>query len=64
MKDKTRYSLASKERWKNWDKDKLKEKMSNMAKKKWANKAEEEKKAHALLMVKARLNKKDEYNTN
>lgn len=53
-KDKTRYSLASKERIDRMDKEELKKKMSDMAKAKWSKLSEEERKAHALKMLNAR----------
>ena len=53
-KDKSRYSKASKERMAKMDPVKLKEKMAKMAKVKWAYKTEQERREHALKMLKAK----------
>ncbi len=54
MKDKTRYSIASKEQWKNKTKEQKREHMSMMAKARWSKKTLEERREHALKMVKAK----------
>lgn len=54
MKDKTRYSLASKERMMKLTPEERKAHMSMMAKKLWASKTEEERVAHAMKMVRAK----------
>ncbi len=54
MKDKTRYSLASKQKWEGKTEQQKKEHMSMMAKARWANKTLEEKRAHSLKMIEAR----------
>lgn len=54
MKDKTRYSKASKERMMKLTPEERKAHMSMMAKKLWATKSASEKTAHALKMVRAK----------
>lgn len=54
MKDKSRYSKASKARMMKLTPEERKAHMSMMAKKLWANKTTIERTAHALKMVRAR----------
>lgn len=54
MKDKSRYSKASKERMMKLTQEERKAHMSMMAKKLWASKTEEERVAHAMKMVRAK----------
>ena len=57
MKDKTRYSLASKEQWAKRSKEEKSAHMTMMVKKRWATKSKEEKVAHSKLMIQAKINK-------
>jgi len=56
MKDKTRYSLASKEKWKGKTKEEKAAHMSMMVKVRWGKTTKEERKAHSLMMIKAKKN--------
>lgn len=56
MKDKSRYSKASKERMMKLTPEERKAHMSMMAKKLWANRTPEERKKYAIKMVTAKLN--------
>lgn len=55
MKDKSRYSKASKERMMKLTPEERKKHMSMMAKKLWSTKTPEERAEHAKKMVKARI---------
>lgn len=54
MKDKSKYSAASKDKWKNKTKEQRSEHMAMMARKRWEKVSPEKRKEHAILMVNKR----------
>lgn len=58
MKDKTKYSIASKNRWKHIDPEERTKRMSLVSSARWSKMSKEDRREHAMKLVHARNLKK------